>query len=452
MPGLTQTQVLEEIKSPLLDSRFSILKQSLVRPEKKQKVIESFKRLRDVLEQETAFIAKHGPSMVPEIDFQDIHNNGGELPKGFAELVRDRGCVIFRNVVPEEQASAWEAELKDYTQRHRSVGGFPTDNPQNWSLWWTRPQVEIRSHERVLEAMSAISKLWHVADPTATVDLGSQVAYPDRFRIRYPSKEEEYTLNAHLDSGAIERWEDPLYRTCYQACFDGEWENYDAWAADHRLDAKTDLYQAGANCSCWRSMQGWLSMSHTNTGEGTLRLLPSLKASTAYMMLRPLFTNGTDEFDEVTPTFPGATPGNTQFFPTRDFHPHLAMEKSIVGIPPVRPGDYVFWHSDLIHEVDRFNPGVNDSSVAYNACTPLTPYNISSLLDSRKAFLAARPPRDFKNLGEQEAEYEHADHGARMENILSLEGRRAMGFEKFDEDEGGITEGQREMRKLANIR
>lgn len=128
------------------------------------------------------------------------------------------------------------------------------------------------------------------------------------------------------------------------------------------------------------------------------------------------------------------------------------MEKSIVGIPPVKPGDYVFWHSDLIHEVDRFNPGVNDSSVAYNPCTPLTPYNISSLLDSRDAFLNARSPRGFKNLGEQEAENEHADHGAIMENILSIEGKKAMGFEKFDEEEAGITEGQRAMRKLANIR
>lgn len=139
----------------LLGSCFSVLKQSLVKPEKKQKIIESFKRLCDVLQQETALIAKHGSSMVPEIDFDDIHNNGGELPKRFAELLRDRGCVIFHNVVLEEQASAWEAELKDYTKRHKSVGGFPVDNPQNWSLWWTRPQVQIRSHERVSEAMSA---------------------------------------------------------------------------------------------------------------------------------------------------------------------------------------------------------------------------------------------------------------------------------------------------------
>jgi hypothetical protein len=96
--------------------------------------------------------------------------------------------VILRNVVSEEQATRWEAELKKYTQAHSGVGGFPSDNPQIWSLWWTRPQVEIRSHERVLEATNAVSKLWHTSDPSAPIDLTTQVAYADRFRIRYPCK------------------------------------------------------------------------------------------------------------------------------------------------------------------------------------------------------------------------------------------------------------------------
>jgi len=96
--------------------------------------------------------------------------------------------VIFRNVVPEAQAVAWEAELKQYTKSHPNVGGFPAHDPQNWSLWWTRPQVQMRSNERVLGAMKAISKLWHVNDPSLPMDLSTQVTYPDRFRIRHPSK------------------------------------------------------------------------------------------------------------------------------------------------------------------------------------------------------------------------------------------------------------------------
>ncbi|EMC94424.1 hypothetical protein BAUCODRAFT_548017 [Baudoinia panamericana UAMH 10762] len=453
---MSQTQVLvqEQLKCPLLEDRFSVLKQSIIKPEKKVRVIESYKRLVKVLASEADGIHKAGPQVIPEIDFETIHQNGGNLPDSLVDVVHDRGCVIVRNVVPENEASAWEAELKDYTNRHRAVGGFPVDNPQTWSLFWTRPQVQIRSHPRVLEAMNSISKLWHVNDPTLPVDLTTQVAYPDRFRIRVPSKDSEYTLNAHVDSGSIERWECPKYRACYQAAFDGEWEKWDGWAADTRLEAETDLYHMGGNCSCWRSMQGWLSLSHTGTGEGTLRLLPSLKASISYLMLQPFFLNGANAFDDVTPQFPGGKPGFTQILPTKELHPDLHLEKSMIGIPPVKPGDYVFWHCDLLHEVDKFHPGKLDSSVVYNACTPLVPYNIDSLQSTRASFIEAGPARDFagyaKSLGSFEAENQHEDHGARMENILSAEGRRAMGFEPFVVDEPGLTEGQRKVRQMAN--
>lgn len=316
--------------------------------------------------------------------------------------------------------------------------------------------------------MNAISKLWHVSDSSAPVDLSTQIAYPDRFRIRYPSKgkkactydymnlligtqDMEYTLNAHLDSGSIERWEDTTYRECYRYIFEGKWKDYDAWSADQRIDAQTDLYHRGGNCSCWRSMQGWLSLSHCGTGEGTLRLLPSLKLSTAYLMLRPFFMDGADKFDDTQPTFPGAHPGGTQLLPTDELHPHLDLAKTMIGIPPVKPGDYVFWHCDLLHEVDKFHPGKRDSSVVYNPCTPLIPYNIDSLRATREAFLAAKPPRDFNGLGYlYEEENAHADHGARKENILSEEGLRAMGFSRFDDNEAGLSEGQKKVRQMAN--
>lgn len=205
-----------------------------------------------------------------------------------------------------------------------------------------------------------------------------------------------------------------------------------------------------ASCSAFRSLQGWISLSHTSTGEGTLRLVPELKLSTAYQLLRPFFVLD-EKFDDVTPLFPGATPGDLQFFPTDKLHPHLRMgEKSMVGIPPVKPGDYVFWHCDVIHEVDKFHPGTRDSSVSYNACVPLCPYNVENLLEMRRAFTQVETPKDFEKYEHGELEKDHADHGARRENILSKEGLRALGLEPFDANEEGITRGQREMRRLAN--
>lgn len=356
---------------------------------------------------------------------------------------------MLRNVVSEAQASKWEDELREYAQRHPEVAGYPRDDRQLFSLWWTKPQVEIRSHPRILQAMHIVSKLWHASDD-ALVDLDSQVVYPDRFRIRHPSKI-EFPLSPHLDSGAIERWECPRNRSNFQKIFEGEWQSWDGWDADHRHDANSDMYETGAACSCWRSLQGWLSLSYTGTGEGTLRLLPSLKASVAYMMLRPLFLN--EEFDDSQPTFPGSTPGRTQFRPTDEFHPHLMMDKSLVGIPSVKPGDYVFWHCDLLHGVDKFHPGKTDSSVVYNPCSPLTPYNIDSMLATREAFEKAVPPKDFiKEEMDSQWEREHDDHGAKRSNILSFEGLQAMGFQRFDAEAEGLSDGQKRVRALANDR
>ncbi|KAF4947675.1 hypothetical protein FGADI_10246 [Fusarium gaditjirri] len=444
---LSQQLVLE---CDLLDQRFAALKKSLVKSENKQKVIESYEPLVKILRKEVDHIDKHGPALVPEIDFDDVRKNGGNLPDDFTKLVHERGCLILRNVVSEEQAVSWETSLKDYTQRHPGVGGHPHHKPAAWNVFWTKAQMEMRTHPRVLEAMRCVSRLWHVSDPTIPIDLDSQVIYPDRIRIRYPSDDPgQFPLEPHMDSGAIERWEDEEYRKNYAAIFEGNWQDWDAWSADHRVKAQSDLYHTGIACSVWRSLQGWLSLSNTQTGEGTLRVLPSLKLSMAYIMLRPLFHTG--EYNDSLPTFPGATPGQTQFFPTVKGHPDLDIKRAIVGIPPVRPGDYVFWHCDLVHGVDPTNPGLVDSSVSYNACNPLTPYNIESLLTTREAFQKGDVPIDFtRSHGTGEREYDHEDCGAKVDNILTKAGLQAMGLERLDTEEEGLTQGQKEVREMAN--
>lgn len=180
----------DNCRCPLLEERFSELKKSVISPADKQRVIESYGRLKQLLSVSADRIAQHGAAMVPEIPFADIAANNGKLPEGFASRARETGCLIIRGVVPEEQATAWEKELKDYTQRHPKVAGFPKHDPQNFSLFWTKPQVEIRSHESVLKAMHAVSQLWHLSDEETMFDVSSQVAYADRFRIRHPSKSE----------------------------------------------------------------------------------------------------------------------------------------------------------------------------------------------------------------------------------------------------------------------
>lgn len=90
--------------------------------------------------------------------------------------------------------------------------------------------------------------------------------------------------------------------------------------------------------------------------------------------------------------------------------------------------------------------------VFYNANVPLCHYNIENMIRQRKSFREVTPPADFYlDLGGPfEIEAQHEDHGAREENVLTLEGKRALGIEPFDENEPGLTEGQRKVRVMAN--
>lgn len=136
-------------------------------------------------------IAEQGPKAIPEVEFSEVQRNGGRIPEGLEETVRRTGCVILRGVVSVEEASNWEKSLKSYTKKHPNVAGYPIHDPQNFSLFWTPAQVQIRSHPRVLEAMDAVSQLWHVSDDEKLFDFSTQVVYADRFRIRHPTKGEE---------------------------------------------------------------------------------------------------------------------------------------------------------------------------------------------------------------------------------------------------------------------
>ena len=120
-------------------------------------------------------------------------------------------------------------------------------------------------------------------------------------------------------------------------------------------------------CSVFRPWQGWTALSHTGPGEGTLCVLPSLSLATAYIILRPFFrlaspsssssqshARGPEEkeqeipldadawvLDLDDPTFPGSTLGKTQAINAAT-HPHLRLDKTVVPIPRVEPGDQVY--------------------------------------------------------------------------------------------------------------
>lgn len=223
---------------------------------------------------------------------------------------------------------------------------------------------------------------WHTTpstiDPTPPISLTQPLAYADRLRLRQPG-DAAFALGPHQDGGSVERWLPSGYGRggTYDAVFAGAWEDdFDPWDAGTRVHAVTDLYDGLGACSAFRMFQGWLSLSAARAREGTLLVNPLLRLATAYALLRPFFrpreplavTGGAGEKEgprgaararfldaanweftggeEMTSEIPGATPGYGMEFPEFAMHPHLELDRTMVHVPPVRPGDYVAWHCD----------------------------------------------------------------------------------------------------------
>jgi hypothetical protein len=108
-------------------------------------------------------------------------------------------------------------------------------------------------------------------------------------------------------------------------------------------------------------------MSKTGPGEGTLKVLPMLSLVTSYIILRPffrpkLYTNNSStvslkaedwEPDLDSPAFPGSGIGTTQELSEKT-HPHLKLDRTMVPIGDIEPGDQVYCKSLYINIKDLF--------------------------------------------------------------------------------------------------
>lgn len=222
--------------------------------------------------------------------------------------------------------------------------------------------------------------LWHSSDPSSEVSLAQPLSYADRLRIRQPG-DASFALGPHIDGGSVERWERHGYGVggVYDAVFQGRWDShlssqardkqgeYDPWDVSTRVNAEMNNYSGLGACSAFRMFQGWLSMSRTAPGEGTLKVNPMLRHAMAYVLLRPFFepiqksSQGSasgflskenwrfmpagDAEGAMNSDLQGAVPGHGQEL-TNELHPHLQLDKSMVHVPEIRPGDFVVWHCD----------------------------------------------------------------------------------------------------------
>jgi hypothetical protein len=351
------------------------------------------------------------------------------------------------------------------------IQAFPAHDPQVFELYWSPSQIRARAHPNLIDTQRFLMQSWHSKDPNALISSSHPLIYADRLRIRQPG-DSGFALGPHVDGGSLERWEEGGYGKgrVYEKIFEGKWEEYDPWESSCRIDIESDLYNGAGACSMFRMFQGWMSMSNTGPGEGTLLVNPLLPLATAYYLLRPFFSpthNSENSSDlnsflrpsnwhlvtEPTSDIQGANPGSCQELnPT--LHPHLQLSDSMVHIPQISPGDYVVWHCDTIHAVDSIHLGTTDSSVLYIPVCPLTIPNAQYLVHQREAFRAGTPGPDFPG-GDGESEHVGRPTEDFVRENSNGNALRAFGLEKLNAEEGtsereSLTKGQRELLREAN--
>ncbi|KAL7315823.1 hypothetical protein PS15m_004994 [Mucor circinelloides] len=420
-------------KETQLDPRLLALKKEIA-PKDPSILNAAYQRLLASFEQETPEIKEKGSSIVPQVEFEEIQVNNGRFPANIEAEIRRRGCVVIRNVIPEQEARGYKNQIKSYIANHPGqIEGFPKNDPQVWELYWSQSQVSARSHPRFETATLALNHLWHAEDDTV-IDLTKNLAYCDRLRIRKPG-DQSFALQEHVDSGSIERWQDPEYRKCYTDIFNGDWEKHDSFDATHRVEARMDYYNSPGGCSVFRNFQGWIAMSDIKTGAGTLRVCPLLQQSVAYFLMKPLIEEYIDKNDYI-----GALPGLCQGIGKTDY-PHII--DSMISMPDVKPGDAVFWHCDQVHAVEQKNDSEVDSSVLYIPSAPLCRINSEYLKIQRDAFEKGLTPPDFPGNHFEET-FEDRAKPSNVSDTVKLN----MGLVPYPQLSAEATEGQKKALAL----
>lgn len=263
------------------------LKQELARtyPDLEAQATRSWQEILRELATVTNDIAKAGPDYVPIIEFNDIQ----EITTDRLDQLRRRGTFVLRNVVPRPEASKWRDELHQWIAANPNAEGTPANNPQYFQIFYTKPQVAARAHPNVLKAQTWCNNLYTHSSDAESVDLDHPLTYVDRFRMRQPG----FAWGAHpphMDGGAIERWRDSTFRKAFESIFQGHWRSHNPYHLKGRIGATTSTEGQPNQASIFRTFQGWLAVSDTGPGEGTLKVFPDILLSTAYIMLRPFFT------------------------------------------------------------------------------------------------------------------------------------------------------------------
>ncbi|KAK0467990.1 uncharacterized protein EV420DRAFT_1616734 [Desarmillaria tabescens] len=373
-------------------------------PNFEERVTQAWADILVELKKATQKISAGGSEFIPQVQFFELQG----LPADKIADIRRKGCLVIKDIVDDVQAIAWRESLEDFISTNPNADGFPPNDKQFFLLYWTKSQLEARSHPNMLAASAWLNNLYHAegGQKLDGVDLSSPLSYADRFRIRHPGTVWT-TFPPHVDGGSIERWEDPAFRSCFADIFSGQWRKHDPFALSGRVNAQNSLHD--------RPNQVRRFVSETAPTEGTLKVFPDLLLSNPYLILRPFFrllvAPDSEEvwnpkswaFDVSSDNFPGLFPrdgGWSGPLPTPELHPNLLLEETMISVPKVSP-------------------------VMYIAAVPTTPLNQAYIERQRESFLKAVTPPDYP----AQTNPENTLVGFGKDNdILNPQGRKAMGL------------------------
>lgn len=333
-----------------------------------------------------------GASVVPTVDFSDVAT--GRVDATTREAIARRGCVVVRRTFPRDQAVAWDGEVAAYLERNefaagdRSVddgifAGLAAGTPPILDVYWSRPQLEARSHPNMGVVQAFLNSFWrHESEGRNWFDPDDDAAYPDRVRRRPPGTESG-GLSAHTDSGSVERWLLPAYQQVFRHVFDGDWEQYDPWDGAHRTDVVE--FPSTVMCSAFRTFQGWTALSYMHPSDGVLHVIPIPRAM-GYVLLRALQDDIAD--DDLC----GARNGRALAVEAEH---HELLLAAYSPIPEIEPGDTVWWIGDLVHGVAPTNGSPRWGNVMYIPATPWCDKNAMYARHCGQALLAGHSPGDF---------------------------------------------------------
>ena len=95
-----------------------------------------------------------------------------------------------------------------------------------YESYWSPSEVDARHHPNMIVLQKALMGLWTKKPGLDDcVDLTKPLTYNDRLRMRHPDK--KFYLPAHIDSGTLSRWADPVSKETFKAIYEGKYDYFE---------------------------------------------------------------------------------------------------------------------------------------------------------------------------------------------------------------------------------